>query len=92
MILPNANCVFFLQAAATEAANSGKDVPQAIKVNEIIASLTPQDLAITIALSTKKSQLVINNAKPPIIFNSATHKDKMGSLTSTGASSVVVCC
>ena len=72
-ILPNANCVFFLHAATTEAANSGNEVPQAISVSEIIASLTPHDLAILTASSTNISQLTINTPRPTTTFTMANH-------------------
>ena len=57
MILPNAISVFFLTAATTDAANSGNEVPHAISVNDMKASSTPKDFAISIAFSTKKLQL-----------------------------------
>ena len=74
MILPNAISVFFLTAAATEAASSGNDVPQAISVNEMKASFTPKDFAMSTALSTNKSQLVISNTNPPTTLITANHK------------------
>ena len=69
--------MFFLSAAAIEAANSGSDVPQAIRVSDINASLTPNDFAIITALSTKKSQLVINIASPAKSVNIDFHKGAM---------------
>ena len=71
--LPNANCVFFFSAATSEAANSGNEVPQAMSVNEINASLTPKFFAIKTALSTKKSQLTISIGKPSPTFSIDFH-------------------
>ena len=73
-------------AAATEAASSGSEVPQAMSVSEIIASLTPNDFATCTALSTKKSQLVMSTARPPITFITASQRG----VFSSGASSEVV--
>ena len=39
-----------------------------MRVNDIKASLTPNDFAIVTALSTKRSQLVISNTRPPTTF------------------------
>jgi hypothetical protein len=64
IIFPRASCVFFLNAAATDAASSGNDVPHAIRVRDMKASPTPKDFAISTALSTKKSQLMISIANP----------------------------
>ena len=85
MILPKANWVFFFMAAATEAASSGSEVPQAMSVREIIASLTPNDFAICTALSTKKSQLVMSTASPPTTFIVASQSG----VFSSGVSSVL---
>ena len=74
MILPNANCVFFLNAATIDAANSGNDVPQAINVNEITDSLNPKSLANKIELLIKYSQLNIRIDKPPTIFKTLSQK------------------
>ena len=52
--LPRANCVFFFEAATSEAANSGMEVPHATRVMLINASLTPHASAIAIALLRKK--------------------------------------
>ena len=71
-IFPRAIWVFFLTAAAIEAASSGSDVPHAISVREMNASLTPKDFAMITALSTKKSQLVISSASPPATFTAAS--------------------
>ena len=65
--------LFFFTAAASDAASSGNDVPQAMRVSEMIASLTPNDLATATALSTKKSQLVMRIASPPNNFIMASH-------------------
>lgn len=73
IIFPRAMLVFFLTAATTDAANSGRDVPQAIRVNEIKASLTPNDLATSTALSMKMSQLVMSSNRPPITFRMEIH-------------------
>ena len=81
-MLPSAISVFFLTAAAMDAASSGKDVPQAINVRDMKASFTPNDLATSTALSTKKSQLVISKAKPPRIFTKASQIGDFSSATS----------
>ena len=73
MMFPNANCVFFFNAATSEAANSGSEVPHAMSVNEINASFTPKFFAIRTALSTKKSQLTISIGKPNNTFNMDFH-------------------
>lgn len=53
IMFPNANSVFFLNAAVSDATNSGKDVPHAISVIDINAWSTPSCSAIASAESTK---------------------------------------
>jgi hypothetical protein len=55
-------------AAASDAASSGNDVPQAISVMEINASFTPHFVAITTASSTKKWQPVTSTPRPTTTF------------------------
>ena len=62
--LPSANCVFFFAAAASEAASSGIEVPQAMRVIEMKASFTPHDLAIATALSRNISLASTKATKP----------------------------
>lgn len=45
-----------------DAASSGREVPHAIRVSEMNASLTPNDFATATALSTNRSQLVTSRA------------------------------
>ena len=52
MILPSERSGFFLRTAVIEAANSGRDVPHAIRVMEMNPSSTPKSLAMSIALLT----------------------------------------
>ena len=70
---PSAMLVFFFNAAAIEAASSGSDVPQAINVSDMKASFTPNDFAITTALSTNMSQLYTSTARPPNTLSTAIH-------------------
>ena len=80
-MFPRASCVFFLAAAVTDAASSGSEVPQAMSVREMKASFTPKDFAMHTALSTKRSQLVISNAKPPTTLRVASHIGHLSSFT-----------
>ena len=82
IIFPRAMLVFFFTAATTDAANSGSDVPHAISVNEMKASLTPNDFAISTALSINMSQLVISKARPPTTFMVEIHKGLVFSFSS----------
>ena len=50
--LPMAISLLFFKAATIEVANSGKDVPAATIVSLMSFSLTPNDSAISMALST----------------------------------------
>ena len=79
MMLPSASWVFFLNAAATDAASSGREVPHAMRVSDMNASLTPKDFATDTALSTKKSQLVISTARPTATFPVAIQMDTFSS-------------
>ena len=81
-ILPKAMLVFFLIAAAIDAASSGSDVPQAISVSDMNESLTPKDFAMSTDTSTKVSQLNIRTASPPVILSIEIQ------IASTGFSSV----
>ena len=64
MIFPSASEVFFFTAAAMDAASSGREVPHATSVSDMKASFTPHPRAMTMALSTKLSQLNIKTASP----------------------------
>ena len=64
MAFPIAISVFFLRAATTEVASSGRDVPMATMVNPIIVSLRPKLLAIILALSTLHFPPKNNAANP----------------------------
>ena len=75
-----------------DAASSGREVPHAMRVRDMKASLTPNDLAISTALSTKKSQLIISTARPPMTLISASHIGPVSSsfLLSCACSAVFV--
>ena len=73
-------CVPFVDiAAAIEAASSGREVPQAMRVSEITASLMPSILATWTAFSTKRSQLKISTARPAITVRIAFQSGASGS-------------
>ena len=91
MMLPRAISVFFLSAAVIDAASSGREVPQAIRVMEMAASLMFHALAIFIALSTKKSQLVTRIARPPTTLSMAIHTDPVCAWISSGFVSCFFC-
>ena len=65
--LPSAISQFFLKAAIQEVASSGSDVPNATTVRPIIASLTPNDCAILVALFTITSPPTTKPMRPPMI-------------------------
>lgn len=80
-MLPRASLVFFLRAAVTDAASSGRDVPHAISVIDMNASLTPNDLAIFMAFDTKRSQLTASIARPATVLADDIHRGAASSWT-----------
>ena len=64
---PKAIWLFFLSAALIDAASSGSEVPTAITVIPIKASLTPKLLAIELPELTKSLPPMISPASPRII-------------------------
>ena len=64
---------FFFNAAVTDVASSGNEVPPATKVNPITDSLTPSDRAIPLAPSTKSCPPKMRPASPPTIKRTDFH-------------------
>lgn len=69
---PIAISVFFLRAATTEVANSGKDVPKETTVTDIILSEIPKFLAKLTAESTINLPPKTKRIKPSIVIPIAT--------------------
>ena len=63
----------FFNAATTEVANSGNEVPPATKVNPIIDSLTPRFRAMPLAPSTNHCPPNMSPHNPPTMYKTDFH-------------------
>ena len=70
---PMAISGFFFNAATTEVANSGNEVPPATKVNPIIDSLTPRFRAMPLAPSTNHCPPNMSPHNPPTMYKTDFH-------------------
>ncbi len=87
---PNAMSDCFRNAATTDVANSGIEVPAAMIVKPITASETPNDFATSTALST--SNLDPNTSTPSPATINTTSKNKLPRFRISGASAAISTC